>query len=186
MGWCLVFPRKLIMEEYSSIGHLTVCNNIDLLHLKSYAAIGRLNWITGYPSDEAEFYEGLDRTPELVLGEHSAITNRHLIDCTNAINIGPFSTVAGYRSQVLTHSIDLALSRQSARPISIGSYCFIGTDCVVLGGSTLPDFSVLAAKSLLNHSFSQTHYLYGGVPSIPIRALPNDLLYFKRQTGRVT
>jgi acetyltransferase-like isoleucine patch superfamily enzyme len=165
---------------------LTVCKDIDLLHLKPHAAIGQLNWITGYPSSRTEFFKGLRRTPQLVLGAHSAITNRHLIDCTDAITIGDFTTVAGYRSQLLTHSIDLARSHQSARPISIGSYCFVGTDCVILGGGSLPDFSVLASMSLLNRSFVESHWLYGGVPSIAIKSLPDDTLYFKRKIGRVT
>lgn len=185
LGWCLVLPRKLIMEEGSSVGSMTVCKGLDLLHLKAHATIGRLNWITAYPSGSTEFFEGTERTPELVLHEHSAITHRHLLDCTDAITIGPYTTVAGYRSQLLTHSIDLAHSKQSAHPISIGSHCFVSTDCVALGDSSLPDFSVLAAKSLLNRNFTDTYFLYGGVPSVPIKALPADMLYFKREIGRV-
>jgi hypothetical protein len=44
---------------------------------------------------------------------------------------------------------------------------------------------VLAAKSLLNRKFTETHFLYGGVPSVPVRELSADMLYFKRKTGRV-
>lgn len=185
MGWCFVLPRKLIMEEHSLIDHLTVCKGLDLLHLKPYAEIGRLNWISGYPSGASEYFRGLERRPELVLNEHSAITHRHLIDCTDAITIGQFATVAGYRSQLLTHTIDIAEGRQSAHPILVGSYCFVGTDCVILGGGSLPDYSVLSAKSLLNRSFTETHWLYGGVPSVPIKPLPRDLPYFQRTSGYV-
>jgi len=186
IGWCLLVPRRLVMEEHSSVGHLTVCKGVDLLHLRPHAVIGRLNWITGYPLSGTQYYDGLERKPELVLDEHSAITHRHILDCTDAITIGSFTTVAGYRSQLLTHSVDLVQSRQSARRISIGSYCFVGTDCVLLGGSVLPDYSVLAAKSLLNRSFDETHSLYGGVPSVQIASLPPDMLYFTRKTGHVT
>lgn len=93
----------------------------------------------------------------MIVGEHSAITNRHLIDCTDRVTLGRFTTFAGFRSQILAHSIDLAECRQSARPVTIGDYCFVGTDCVLLGGSALPDCSVLAAKSLLNKPQSEPY-----------------------------
>src|SRR4029079_13492242 len=100
-----------------------------------------------------------DRKPELVLEEHAAITHRHLIDCTHSVVIGRFSTFAGFQSQILSHSIDLTACRQSSAPVRIGAYCFVGTNCVILGGSELPDYSVLGAKSLLNHAYGDTHNL---------------------------
>src|SRR4029077_7348048 len=100
-----------------------------------------------------------------------------------SVAIGAFTTLAGYRSQVLTHSIDLVDSRQDARPITIGSYCFVGTNCVILGGSCLPDFSVLSAMSLLNHKMTERFCLYGGVPARAIKGLPDTLGYFKRTSG---
>ena len=117
--------------------------------------------------------------------EHSAITNRHIIDCTNAVHIGKFSTVAGFRSQILTHSIDLEACRQSSAPVTIGDYCFVGTDCVLLGGSSLPNYSILGAKSLLNTSQQQEYYLYAGVPAKPVKELDRDFGYFSRTTGFV-
>ena len=133
IGLAWIFPSRLIMEEGSSIGDLTVAKNLDLLHLKPRATIGRGNWITGFPlGDSPHFASETERRPELVLGEHSAITNRHLLDCTSSITIGAFTTIAGFQSQFISHSIDIRLNRQTSRPIQIGSYCFVGTDCVVL------------------------------------------------------
>lgn len=186
LGWCLVLPRHLIMEEYAYIGHLTVCIYLDLVHLKRSASIGRGNWITGFPTDSPEFFfHQSDRRAELILGEHTAITNRHLLDCTHRVTIGRFTTFAGFRSQILTHSIDLEKCRQSSKPVTIGEYCFVGTDCVLLGGATLPDYSVLAAKSLLNKPLNEEYTLYGGIPARPIRDLPKESLYFHRTTGYV-
>ena len=186
IGWAWVFPERLVMEAHTSIGHLTVCKNIALLHLHTHSLIGRGNWITGFPPRASpHFAEENDRKPELIIGEHSAITHRHLIDCTNSITIGRFTTVAGFQSQMLTHSIDLAVSRQRSAPIRIGDYCFLGTNSVLLGGSALPDYCVLGAKSLLNKSFTETHQLYAGVPARPVQALPNDYAYFQRPRGFV-
>ena len=186
IGFSCICPTRLIMEEGSRIDHLTVCKNIDLLHLKAHATIGRGNWITGFPlGPSPHFAQEKDRRPELIVGEHSAITHRHLIDCTNSVTIGKFTTFAGFQSQIVTHSIDIERNCQSSLPVRIGNYCFVGTNCVLLGGSALPDFSVLGAKSLLNKSFTESYQLYGGVPARPIEKLSPDCKYFQRTEGFV-
>jgi len=186
LGFCWLSPTRLVMEEGSEIGHLTVCKSIDLLHLKRFSTIGRGNWITGFPLGPSPHYaEETDRRPQLVLGEHSAITHRHLIDCTNSVAIGRFTTMAGFQSQILTHSIDLQQNRQTSAPVRVGDYCFVGTNSVLLPGSALPDYSVLGAKSLLNRIFTEPYQLYGGVPAEPIKQLPPDYAYFHRSQGFV-
>jgi hypothetical protein len=187
IGLSWIYPRKLVLLANARIGHLTICKDIDLVRIEESASVGNLNWITGYPSgtQSAHFAHQTGRRPELILGPHSAITNRHLIDCTDRIQLGAFATVAGFASQLLTHSINLENSRQEAQPISIGAYCFVGTNCVLLGGSSLPDYSVLGAKSLLNRAFTDSYFLYGGVPAKPIKELPPTTAYFKRASGFV-
>jgi acetyltransferase-like isoleucine patch superfamily enzyme len=186
IGFAWVMPKQLILDPHSQIGTLTVCRGLQFLHLKQNAVIGRANWISGHPAGEpSHFAHQVDRRPELIVGEHSAITNRHLIDCTSSVTIGAFTTFAGYRSQILTHSIDLENSRQSSAPITVGDYCFIGTDCVLLGGTALPDHSVLGAKSLLNKQYSEPYWLYAGNPARPVKRLADDLGYFRRQIGFV-
>ena len=186
IGVAWVFPERLIMEANTSIDHLTLCKNIALLHLHEYASIGRGNWITGFPQGPSRhFTTESDRWPDLIIGAHSAITHRHLIDCTNSVTIGKFTTFAGFQSQILTHTIDLAQNRQASAPVSIGDYCFVGTNCVLLGGSALPDFCVLGAKSLLNKSLTETYNLYGGVPARALQKLSPDFAYFRRSEGFV-
>lgn len=186
IGLAWILPRRLVMEEHSRIGHFTLCKNIDLLHLGAHAIIGQLNWITGFPSGPGRhFAHQTDRRPELIVEAHAGISSRHLIDCTARVRIGAFATVGGFRSQLLTHSIDLAAGRQSAEPINIGEYCFIGTNAVVLGGSALPHHSVLGAQSLLNKKWEQPYQLYGGVPAKPLKELSPEMEYFRRNEGFV-
>lgn len=186
VGLAWVYPRLLTMEEGARIGHLTVCKGLERLALGAHASIGRLNWISGYPLGRPPHFLHLsERMPELVLGEHSAITNRHIIDCTQRVTVGRFTTVAGFRSQILTHSIDIRASRQDAHPVSIGDYCFLGTACTVLGGSVLPDFSVLGAHSLLNKPYAEPYTLYAGVPARPVSVFDRDSAYFRRAAGFV-
>ena len=186
IGLSVVCPDELVMEEHASIGHLTVCKGLRRLHMGAHSIIGRGNWISGFPSANKTFFAHQnDRVPELILGAQSAITHRHIIDCTNAVHIGAFTTVAGYRSQILTHSIDLMDCRQSSAPVTIGDYCFVGTDCVLLGGSVLPSYSALGAKSLLNKAHTETHSLYAGVPARAVKSLEPELKYFQRDVGFV-
>lgn len=186
IGLAWIFPEKLIMEEGATIGDLTLCKNISLVHLKAHSSIGRGNWITGFPTGPSRhFAEESDRQPQLIVGEHSAITHRHLIDCTNSVTIGKFTTFAGFQSQILTHSIDLERNRQTSASVEIGDYCFVGTNSVLLGGSALPSYCVLGAKSLLNKRFSETHQLYAGVPARPVQQLSPELPYFRRAEGFV-
>ena len=107
------------------------------------------------------------------------------MDCTNLIEIGRFSTIAGYQSQLLTHYINVMDNRQDSLPIRIGEYTFVGTNVVVLGGATLPAYSVLGAKSLLNKAFDEEWGLYAGVPAKRASEIPKDAKYFSRSDGFV-
>jgi acetyltransferase-like isoleucine patch superfamily enzyme len=186
VGLSFIYPKRLVLGPGARIGHLNVCKDIDLLQLGEASSVGNLNWITGFPTGVAgHFADQPHRRPELVLGAHSAITNRHLVDCTERITIGSFATFAGFASQLLTHSINLETSRQEAYPITIGDYCFVGTNCVLLGGSALPACSVLGAKSLLNRAYEEKFHLYAGVPAKAIKPLPQTLAYFQRKVGYV-
>jgi serine acetyltransferase len=186
IGFAWIFPRRLVLEEGARIGHLTVCKNIDLFHVGEHAVVGQLNWITGFPSGSSRhFAHQADRKPELIVERHAGISSRHLIDCTATVRIGAFATIGGFRSQLLTHSIDFAAGRQSAEPIEIGEYCFTGTNSVVLGGSSLPHHSILGAQSLLNKKWDEPYRLYAGVPAKPVKELSPELQYFRRTEGFV-
>ena len=121
----------------------------------------------------------------LIVEKHAGISSRHLIDCTARVRIGAFATIGGFGSQFVTHSIDLNAVRQSAEPIDVGEYCFVGTNCVLLGGSSLPHHSVLGAQSLLNKQWNESYRLYGGVPAKPIKELSDQMEYFRRTEGFV-
>jgi serine acetyltransferase len=187
IGLAWIFPRKLVMKAGSHIDHFTVAIHLDRVEMGEKSTIGRGNWITGFPTNSSSehFQHRTDRKPELQLGESAAITKYHHLDCTHRIEIGRFSTIAGYRSQFLTHSINILDNRQDCEPIHIGAYTFVGTNVVVLGGSHLPDYSVLGAKSLLNKAYSEENMLYGGVPAKAISPIPKTAKYFTRQSGFV-
>ena len=186
IGLSLISVGMLRMGPRARVGHLTRVKGLRELSIGEAASLGNLNWVTAVPSGHPVFFTSdVDRNPSLVIERHAAITHRHLIDCTDRVVVGEFSTVAGWRSQILTHAIDVRLSRQSAESISIGRYCFVGTGVVILKGACLPDYSILSAGSVLASAMSDSFTLYSGVPAIAAKPLDRASGYFQRTQGYV-
>jgi serine acetyltransferase len=186
IGYSLVMPGHLVLAEGARIGHMTVCRRLDLVELGAYAFVGQFNWITGEPTDGPNFYQHIpNRRAQFIMGPHSALTSRHYVDCTNSITIGAFATVAGIRSQFFSHGIDVEQSQQSATPITIGAYTMIGTGSTFLAGASVPDHTVVGARSVVTRALTEPYFLYAGIPAKPIRKLSPDLKYFARTRGPV-
>lgn len=186
IGFSIIICDRVSLGSDARIGHLNLIKGLSAFSMGEAAILGNLNWITAVRiSDPDNFKEDKDRFPRLEMARHSAITNRHLIDCTDYVSIGEFSTVGGWRSQILTHSIDIKEGRQSAAPILIGNYCFIGTGVILTKGSALPSYSVLAAGSVLNKKMTAEYMLYSGVPAAPVKELARESGYFHRESGFV-
>jgi acetyltransferase-like isoleucine patch superfamily enzyme len=186
IGVSVVEADHAELESGASVGHLTYARRLDRLTMAESSRLGNLNYITGgrgrglrREATDGEALAGLE------LGEGAALTNRHYIDCSDRITIGKFSTVAGVRSQMFTHSVDLAASEQKCGPVAIGAYCFLGTGVIVLPNTRLPDFSVLGAGSLLRTKFDRGYMLYSGVPATAVKELSRDWKYFSRSKAYV-
>jgi acetyltransferase-like isoleucine patch superfamily enzyme len=187
IGYSIVLANKVILEEGAIILNMTFINRIDYLHLKPFAMIGRRNWITGASiTNSKSFSSAQNRKCELIIGLHARVVDRHLIDCNGGVYVGNFSTIAGNRSQILTHSIDIKSSTQTAMPVQIGDYCFIGTGCILLMNSSIPSFSVLGAGSTVTKPFEEKYSLYAGNPAKFIKNFDKDYKYFKRKSGNVS
>ena len=186
MGLSIAAVDEFRMGPGARIAHLTLLKGLCRVELGACASIGRGNWITGFPLIESKHFAHLPhRRPQLLMDAHSAITNRHIIDCTDTVTIGAFATFAGFRSQILTHSIDICEGRQTARPVSIGAYSFVGTGVVLLPGSALPNHSVLAAGSVLHKAHEEPYRLYAGNPAVIRSTLDDQARYFLREQGFV-
>ena len=181
-----VYPEHLTMQEGAQIGPLTVAIHLRSIEMGRFSTIGRGNWITGYPKNSvAHFAHCVDRNPCLRMGDHSAITKSHLIDCTDSVSIGAFTTVAGYGSQFITHGINYRTNHQDCRPISIGNYCLLSTRIVVVGGAVLADNIVLGAGAVLTGENLESWHVYAGIPAKPVKKISKDSVYFSRAIGFV-
>lgn len=184
--FALINPNYLEMKENSKIDAFSVAIHLDQLIMHEFSLIGRSNWISGFPlGSKIHFSHIKNRRPDLIIGKHSAITKKHIIDCTNSIVIGNYTTIAGYQSQFLTHSIDYKECRQDCMPITIGDYCIVGTGCIFLPGSSLPNYSICGAGSVVNKKFVEEYHLYAGTPAILKATLEKDSKYFSRNEGFV-
>lgn len=186
IGYTIIYSKEVILERRAYIGHLNLIKGLQVLHLEEEARIGNLNWISSMGTKLADSV-AWTAPPHcaLYLGKSASITHQHLIDCSDNVAIGKYATVAGWRTQILTHSIDIEIGRQSVAPVHIGEFAFLGSGCIVLKGSKLPNKSVLAAGALLARKYEEEHTLYAGLPAQAVKQLSPDAKYFNRTESRV-
>jgi len=168
---------KVSVGPRARIGLGNVIKQLRVLSLGAGATIGRYNLISAHPVYRRLLPEGA----RLRLDERAAITSRHTLDCAGAVTVREGAMIAGHSSTVLTHSIDLKRDAQTAYPVEIGPYSFVGAHCLLLGGARLPDHSVLAAGSVLPRSKGDPEPgLWAGVPAS--RRGDTNGAWFTRQT----
>jgi len=186
IGRSLILVKNACIGDGVYIGDFTVIKGLDVLKMGRSSRIGKFNWITAFPSNSTKhFLEEVDRKTHLIIGEEAAITSRHIIDCTDSVTIGKYSTFAGFRSQILTHAIDIYTNRQRSYPVKIGDYCFVGTGSIFLPGSELPSYSVAAAGAVFTKKHDELYGIYGGVPATFKSKIVGDPKYFIRTKGFV-
>ncbi|HVX76003.1 MAG TPA: acyltransferase [Bradyrhizobium sp.] len=184
IGLSIILCRNLVLASGASIGHMNVIRGNMTLRMDVRSVIGQFNWITAGNSDP-RYFQGYDRHPELVLGEESSITSRHVLDCTDRIEIGRLTTIAGYRSSIITHGIDYRRATQSCGPIKLGDFCLIGSNAIILMGVTVANRSIVGAGAVLAKSIDQELGIWAGAPARRIRDLSGEEGYFTRQSGHI-
>lgn len=183
IGLSLVSARHVELGDGASIGHFNVIRGLDHLIVGDGASVGNMNWVCAIRRPFVSVSERL--SAGLFVDDGAAITHQHLIDCSDRVTIGRFATFAGWRSQILTHSIDTAKGRQTTGPVRIGAYSFVGTGSIILKDSVLPDFCVLGAGSVLNRPMERAGSLYAGSPAKYRKSLDMSSAYFLRTDPRV-
>ncbi len=182
IGLAFIAVDHLVMERGAVIGHLTFIRGLREVVLREEAAIGRLNWITALPLDNPEFFKAVeDRDPSLEIGRASVFMHRMIVDCNNRITMGEYSGIAGFRCVLMTHGVDIRENVQTAGTIDIGDHTMIATNCVILGGTNIPDRSVVGAGSVIRGMYEEPG-LYSGVPAKRVADLPEDAKFFTRKS----
>lgn len=181
IGYSIISVKSLKMAEHSKVGNLTLIKGLTDVSLAAGAVIGNLNWITAFPENDRSMFFGFNRRPSLSMGIHSVITHRHLIDCTDLVQIAEFGALAGWRSQILTHGVDVQRCRQKAAGVYIGRYSMVGSGSIILCGSIIPDKSLVLAGSVITKKFIKDNYLYAGTPAREVGRLRGRVRLFERE-----
>jgi len=185
IGISFISVEHLYMAEGSGIASLTLIRGLRECLLHEEVDIGRFNWITAIPLGDTAFFTKVeDRDPSLEIKFGSVILHRHIIDCNAKVTIGELSGIAGYRTTVLTHGVDIITNSQTAVPVTIGDRTMIGSNCVLLGGTVIPAYSILSAGSTARNEFTEPG-LYSGVPAKRVADLPQDAAFFHRTTKMI-
>jgi acetyltransferase-like isoleucine patch superfamily enzyme len=174
--------RGVRLGAGAHIGHFNVFRDLERVELGEKAFIGQWNWITAADVLVRQPHE--DARGFLSLGEHAAITSRHYVDCTGGVDVGAYATVAGVRSTILTHQIDVASSSQQTAGTRIGAYCFVGSDVRIVPGVSIADRCLVAMGAVVAGDLAEPGVLYGGVPAKALKHV-DEGEYFRRTTGYV-
>jgi acetyltransferase-like isoleucine patch superfamily enzyme len=146
---CLVWGvDRVELEAGSSIGTGNLLKHVRRVALGEDAAMGRYNVVSAHPV----YRRLLPGGSEVVLETGAKVTSRHHLDGSGGVRMGAYASLAGHGTLVLTHSVDLRVDAQTARPATVGHHAFVGARCILLGGSVLPERSVLGAGSVLTRS----------------------------------
>lgn len=174
--------RRFSVGPGASIGLGNIFRGLEAVQMGTLARIGSWNWITAAPMFSP--YDSAAGEGSLILGNSTAVTSRHYLDCTGGLSFGDLTTIAGVRSTWFTHRIDLLKSVQFSRRTQVGKACFVASGVQVGPGVEVPDNSVIAMGSVVTKSLADAGRLYGGVPVRDLGPAKNDG-YVRRSKGHV-
>ncbi len=182
IGLSVVLADEAILEAGAVIGHCNYVGRLDRLVLREESMIGRYNWITGLSKRmNSPFFKGkTSRKSELILGRGSLIATWHLVDCTDMVEFGDFVGMAGARSQIITHGVDIMRMRQVCSPVTIGAHSMLATGVIVMKGVTIAPCCIVGAGSVVMKSIKEPHSMVAGNPAEFVRALPPSAAFFRR------
>lgn len=180
IGRSIILARKVTLGPRASIGSFNVIRGLDELRMDVGANIATRNWIACPPGAAALFTSFPDRHPALIMGKWAMITVNHEIDCSDRVELADQARIAGFGTQVLTHSLDLVRDRWSVAPVFLGEQAAVMSGCILQNGTSVPRRGIVSAGSVVNTRLSAEQTFYRGNPAKAVRPLPDTLRYWYR------
>jgi carbonic anhydrase/acetyltransferase-like protein (isoleucine patch superfamily) len=174
--------RDVSIGAGAIVGTFNVLRDLASVEIGDGAIVGQWNWISA--AAPLVHSVGGPYSGRFRLGRHAAVTSRHYLDASGGIQIGEFTTMAGVRSTILTHGIDMAESQQSIRGCSIGDRALVSSNVKLVPGAHVPDESLVAMGAVVLPGLEKTRALYRGVPATYSKDIPPGR-YFTREQGPV-
>jgi acetyltransferase-like isoleucine patch superfamily enzyme len=117
-------------------------------------------------SNPKNIYAGIDTCPGYM--------NNCYIQGLGKIYIGDYTQIAPGVGIISSNHNVYDSREQQIGEISIGKYCWIGMNAVILPNVQLGDFTIVAAGAVVTHSFTEGHCVIGGVPAKKIKDLSKE------------
>lgn len=180
IGRSVILADHVSMGPRAAIGPRNVIRALEELRLGEDASIATRNWIIGIPRSIDVFPTSPHRRPSLILGKRAMITDAHEIDCADRVELRDYATLGGFRSQILTHSLNVVGDWAQAKPVEIGERSAVMTGCILLNGARVPSRCIVSPGSVITTRLNKELALYRGNPAEAVQELPPDLGYFRR------
>lgn len=111
-------------------------------------------------------------TGKLTLGAYTRITDMCNVGCFTTIEMGDQSWLT-HRGQMMDSNYHFLANFNKriipayTAPIKIGTNCWIGNSTTVVGGTVLPDYTIVGSNSLVNKSVRDIpeNSIIGGIPA---------------------
>jgi acetyltransferase-like isoleucine patch superfamily enzyme len=155
------------------IGTLNVIRGGERVRLGDYTEVMRLNVLNAIPDHDCT----TEPVSVLELAPGAVVVSGHRIDFTDRVKLGRNVILGGRNSSLWTHN------RQETAPITVGNFCYLGSEVRLAPGAKLADECILALGSVLAGEITEPRSLVGGVPAKVIRPLDQkDLARIRRKT----
>jgi acetyltransferase-like isoleucine patch superfamily enzyme len=178
IGRSMFLVGHVSMGPGSSIGSFNVFRGLEEVRLGEGASIATRNWVSSPPYAPALLTEP-GRRSVLILGDYAMITIGNEIDCSDRVEFGNHARLAGFKSQILTHSLDLMRDRWVTGPVELGERSAVMSGCIMLSGTRVPARSIVSAGSVVATKLTKEQCFYRGNPAAVVRELPDNLAYYR-------
>lgn len=97
------------------------------------------------------------------------------IDATNGVEVGAYTNF-GPNVSVISSNHDFYNNAvlTAAPPVKIGAHCWLGSQCVILPGVCLGDFTIVGAGAIVTKSFAEGYCVIAGNPATIIKYLDKE------------
>jgi len=180
IGRSLVRVNKVTMGPGASIGPFNVLRDLEELRMDEGAQIGSRNWIIGVPLESVIYPKNKNRQPSLLMGPYAMITTGHDIDCADRVELEDHAVIAGFRSAILTHSLNFVTDKFVTGPVVLHEYSVLLSGCTMMTSTNIPARSIVSAGSVVTTRLKAEQTMYRGNPAEAVRDLPDNLRFYER------